>query len=357
MYYYNTNLHINMLQITVCMVLLSTLGAVLDTALSITSSLYEVILHKPDMSRREIYHSGLQIGKDIIGTTVNTLFFAYLGDSLLLFFYLKNVKYTAEVILNSKMLFQGVSAMLFSAIACLLTVPVASAGCIAFSEKRGEEGRKIRNFFQTRVYGQNSGKSIITLKQRKTRKVKENFVMLVPKYYEDLEIMHENTMPYRAYYIPASCNMGPLVEDRFSSDRTICLNGTWKFQYFESLYDLQDRFYEPGFDLDRFREVEVPGNWQNYGYDSHQYTNVRYPIPLDPPYVPGNPCGAYVYKFDYKKQADAPRAYLNFEGVDSCFYVWINGKYVGYSQVSHATSEFDVTDVLLNGENTLAVLV
>ena len=86
MYYYNTNLHINMLQITVCMVLLSTLGAVLDTALSITSSLYEVILHKPDMSRREIYHSGLQIGKDIIGTTVNTLFFAYLGDSLLLIF-------------------------------------------------------------------------------------------------------------------------------------------------------------------------------------------------------------------------------------------------------------------------------
>ncbi len=182
--------------------------------------------------------------------------------------------------------------------------------------------------------------------------------MLVPKYYEDLEIMHENTMPYRAYYIPASCNMGPLVEDRFSSDRTICLNGRWKFQYFDSLYDLQDRFYEPGFDLDCFREVEVPGNWQNYGYDSHQYTNVRYPIPLDPPYVPQeNPCGAYVYKFDYKKQADAPRAYLNFEGVDSCFYVWINGKYVGYSQVSHATSEFDVTDVLLDGENTLAVLV
>ena len=142
MYYYNTNLHINMLQITVCMVLLSTLGAVLDTALSITSSLYEVILHKPDMSRREIYHSGLQIGKDIIGTTVNKLFFAYLGDSLLLFFYLKNVKYTAEVILNSKMLFQGVSAMLFSAIACLLTVPVASAGCMLFLKKEEKKEEK-----------------------------------------------------------------------------------------------------------------------------------------------------------------------------------------------------------------------
>ena len=142
MYYYNTNLHINLLQITVCMVLLSTLGAVLDTALSITPSLYEVILHKPDMSRREIYHSGLQIGKDIIVTTVNTLFFAYLGDSLLLFFYLKNVKYTAEVILNSKMLFQGVSAMLFSAIACLLTVPVASAGCMLFLKKEEKKEEK-----------------------------------------------------------------------------------------------------------------------------------------------------------------------------------------------------------------------
>ena len=108
----------------------------------------------------------------------------------------------------------------------------------------------------------------------------------------------------------------------------------------------------------RFTQVEVPGVWQNYGYDSHQYTNVRYPIPLDPPYVPQeNPCGAYVRKFYYEIPEEAPRAYLNFEGVDSCFYVWVNGKYVGYSQVSHATSEFDVTEVLKNGENTLAVLV
>ena len=76
-------------------------------------------------------------------------------------------------------------------------------------------------------------------------------------------------------------------------------------------------------------EIPVPGIWQNYGYDSHQYTNVRYPIPLDPPYVPQeNPCGAYVHQFEYKKDSKAPKAYLNFEGVDSCFYVWINGVYV-----------------------------
>lgn len=182
--------------------------------------------------------------------------------------------------------------------------------------------------------------------------------MIVPRHYEDLKIMHENTMPSRAYYMPASHEMGPLVEDRFSSDRVICLNGTWEFQYFNSIYDLQEKFYEQGYGCSRFTQVEVPGVWQNYGYDSHQYTNVRYPIPLDPPYVPQeNPCGAYVRKFYYEIPEEAPRAYLNFEGVDSCFYVWVNGKYVGYSQVSHATSEFDVTEVLKNGENTLAVLV
>lgn len=182
--------------------------------------------------------------------------------------------------------------------------------------------------------------------------------MIVPRHYEDLKIMHENTMPSRAYYMPASHDMGPLVEDRFSSDRVICMNGTWEFQYFNSIYDLQEKFYEQGYGCSRFTQVEVPGVWQNYGYDSHQYTNVRYPIPLDPPYVPQeNPCGAYVRKFYYEIPEEAPRAYLNFEGVDSCFYVWVNGKYVGYSQVSHATSEFDVTEVLKNGENTLAVLV
>ena len=182
--------------------------------------------------------------------------------------------------------------------------------------------------------------------------------MIVPRHYEDLKIMHENTMPCRAYYIPASHEMGALVENRFSSDRLICLNGTWQFQYFESIYDLQEKFYEQGYDCSNFTQVEVPGVWQNYGYDSHQYTNVRYPIPLDPPYVPQeNPCGAYIRKFMYQKQEKAPKAYLNFEGVDSCFYVWVNGTYVGYSQVSHATSEFDVTNVLTDGENTLAVLV
>lgn len=98
--------------------------------------------------------------------------------------------------------------------------------------------------------------------------------------------------------------------------------------------------------------------WQNHGYDHHQYTNIRYPFPADPPYVPKeNPCGAYLYDFTYQKDAAAPRAFLNFEGVASCFYVWLNGQFVGYSQVAHSTSEFDVTKFLQDGTNHLAVLV
>ena len=182
--------------------------------------------------------------------------------------------------------------------------------------------------------------------------------MLVPRYYEDLSVLHLNTMPNRAYYIPASVSMDTVGEKREGSDRFVLLNGDWKFRYYESIYDLKEAFYEEGFCTCGFDEIPVPSVWQNHGYDRHQYTNVRYPFPLDPPYIPqDNPCGAYVHKFEYQKQADAPKAYLNFEGVDSCFYVWLNGTFVGYSQVSHSTSEFDVTPYLKDGENTLAVLV
>ena len=182
--------------------------------------------------------------------------------------------------------------------------------------------------------------------------------MIVPRYYENLSVLHENTMPARAYYIPASKRMDNLVEHREESDRVQLLNGTWKFQYFNSIYDIQDSFFEKDYDTEHFDVIQVPSVWQMAGYDAHQYTNIRYPFPFDPPYVPQDiPCGAYVHTFDYSRDEKASRAFLNFEGVDSCFYVWINGSYVGYSQVSHMTSEFDITDVLQDGTNTVAVLV
>ncbi len=172
--------------------------------------------------------------------------------------------------------------------------------------------------------------------------------------------------------------------DSADSDRFTLLNGDWMFRYYASIYDLDAEvsrrhqaglpaFHDRGFidslgvsDEPRpdelraagYSSIPVPSVWQNHGVDRHQYTNVNYPFPLDPPYVPqDNPCGVYLHTFEHRRDAAAPRSFLNFEGVDSCFYVWLNGVFVGYSQVSHATSEFDVTDVLADGANTLAVLV
>lgn len=182
--------------------------------------------------------------------------------------------------------------------------------------------------------------------------------MIVPKHYENLKVLHENTMPDRSYYVPASKMLAGVWERREESDRFVLLSGNWKFRYFDSIYDLQEEFYRQESDLSGYGEIPVPSCWQNHGFDRHQYTNTRYPFPMDPPYVPqDNPCGAYVHDFMYEKETAAPEAYLNFEGVDSCFYVWLNGQYVGYSQVSHSTSEFCVTPYLRDGNNRLAVLV
>ncbi len=181
--------------------------------------------------------------------------------------------------------------------------------------------------------------------------------MIVPNHYENPQLLHENTLPNRAYYLPASHAIRRF-DDRSVSDRILFLNGSWPFRYFKSVYDADDSFIRPDTDLAGYDEIPVPGNWQTNGFDTHQYTNVMYPIPFDPPYVPReNPCGCYARDFDYAPDPSLPRVSLVFEGVDSCFYVWLNGHYVGYSQVSHSTSEFDISGYLTAGRNRLSVLV
>ena len=188
--------------------------------------------------------------------------------------------------------------------------------------------------------------------------------MIVPRHYEDLGVLHENTLPPRAYYVPASSPTDP-GPGRQDSDRLQLLSGQWLMRYLPSVHDLTEPFWETGAQgtaesarPEGFAPVPVPSTWQHLGYDHHQYTNVRYPIPFDPPLVPqDNPCAAYLRDFDYEPVPEAPCAHLVFEGVDSCFYAWLNGTYVGYSQVSHATAEFDVTEHIRPGANRLAVLV
>ena len=184
--------------------------------------------------------------------------------------------------------------------------------------------------------------------------------MIVPRHYENMHILHENTEPDRCYYIPDSGRNDQLVSLRESSQRLQMLSGCeWNFAYYESIYDLKEDFYSPSFTAgDWWTREFVPFSWQMRGYDSNQYTNIRYPFPFDPPYVPqDNPCGAYRHHFEWHRNHKAGSSYLVFEGVDSCFYVWLNGRYVGYSQVSHHISEFDVTSFLTEGDNLLAVLV
>lgn len=178
-------------------------------------------------------------------------------------------------------------------------------------------------------------------------------------FHEDPSVLHVGTTPNRSYYIP--CADAGEADDALlfqDSSRVTMLSGEdWSFQYFESF---EDAVNENGlcFDEDDMDTIPVPSCWQNHGYDTHQYTNVRFAIPADPPYVPHeNPCGLYVRHFDLTEEDLKFRQFLNFEGVDSCLYLWVNGEFAGYSQVSHSTSEFELTELLQAGDNSIAVLV
>ena len=182
--------------------------------------------------------------------------------------------------------------------------------------------------------------------------------MIIDKYYEDPSVLHINSTVHRSFYIPFSSKTLelPLNQKEHSSFCKL-LNGDWNFSFYNNIYEVPDDIFSP-LRSPSSNTIPVPSVWQNHGYDHHQYSNVTYVIPFDPPYAPSmNPCGVYTRTFEYKSDSNSPNAFLNFEGVDSCFYVWINGTFVGYSQVSHATSEFDVTSLLNDGTNHITVMV
>ena len=170
-------------------------------------------------------------------------------------------------------------------------------------------------------------------------------------YHENPDTLHINTLPNRCYFVPFGKEQDPFAH-REHSERFELLNGDWGFRYFDSIIDLEDNF--PAVKADK--TIPVPANWQLHGYDKPQYTNMAYPIPYDPPYVPDDdPVG--VYSRDYTYTPDGMRRILVFEGVDSCLYLYINGEFAGYTQVSHMTGEFDVTHLLREGTNTITAAV
>ncbi len=175
-------------------------------------------------------------------------------------------------------------------------------------------------------------------------------------YHQDPNSIHVGTMEPRAYYIPCESEKNALTDkSRKKSKRIKMLSGNWDFKYFNSVYELPCAFPD-GVEFDD--NLTVPSVWQINGYDTNNYTNILYPFPYDPPFVPhNNPCGCYKRTFNISKSELKKNIYMNFEGVDSCFYLYVNSKFIGYSQVSHCTSEFDVSDFLIEGENTVLVLV
>lgn len=175
------------------------------------------------------------------------------------------------------------------------------------------------------------------------------------RYWQDPKAFNVNEMPYHSYFIPFD------KEENISDDRTASayfhlLNGDWKFHYEPSIHRMDD-FYAEGYDDSHFDTIPVPSCWQLHGYDYAAYVNSCFGFVYDPPYVPEkNPAAAYVREFDIEINPDK-KYELHFEGTDSCIFVWLNGKFVGYSQAVHTDSIFDVTEYIKNGKNRLSAMV
>lgn len=182
---------------------------------------------------------------------------------------------------------------------------------------------------------------------------------MADRYYRQLESLHIGCEEPRAYFIPFDSEENSLKK-REESALLTTLNGEWDFAFFENVEELEledDSFTKT---VECKDKIEVPSCWQLYldrGYDVPNYINQDYPYPVDPPNLPDViPCGFYRRRISFSKKS-GKKYFINFEGVAPCFYLWVNDKFIGYSQVSHCTSELDITDALCNGENKFEILV
>ena len=174
--------------------------------------------------------------------------------------------------------------------------------------------------------------------------------------WQDAKIWQQNREPMYARIVPCATSEGAVTH---SEVRRTSLNGTWKFFFAKNNDEAPQKFYETGYDVSTWSDIKVPGSWELQKFDAPIYTDTRYPFPANPPYVPTsyNPVGSYVRTFDYHPGNRAGELFLTFEGVESAFYVYLNGVEVGYSEDSRLDARFRVTKLLRDGKNTLAVKV
>lgn len=181
---------------------------------------------------------------------------------------------------------------------------------------------------------------------------------MLTRYHEDPKHIHVGCLDVRNYYIPHAPNEAWSWKNWAKSSRLELLHGEWDFNYYESFEDVPEALLEGKGLVPLEDTIEVPSVWQNAGYDSHVYVNVQYPIPFDPPYVPAqNPCGLYQKSFRLDAEQLKQQVTLNFHGVDSAFYLFVNGAFVAYSEVSHASTHIEINDYVQEGENVIKILV
>ena len=172
---------------------------------------------------------------------------------------------------------------------------------------------------------------------------------------ENPKLLHLNRLPARATVIPA-LHKGVYYRNKEESELITLINGDYSFYY--APYDSMPEFYLTDFEESGWDRIDVPSMWQYRGYGKPAYPNVLYEIPFNPPYVScENPVGYYRRHFSFSPLNSGGRAMLHFDGVDNAFYVYLNGKEVGMSKGSRMPAEFDVTDIIKEGDNLLAVKV
>lgn len=176
--------------------------------------------------------------------------------------------------------------------------------------------------------------------------------------WENPQLLSLGREPARAALFPYADEAGALTGAPGMSPFYRCLNGQWAFTYVDCPEDVPGEFTQPSFHADTWDTIPVPGNWQMYGYGKPLYVNLLYPFPVNVPRVPKqNPTGCYRRTFSLPEAWDGKSVFLRFDGVNSAFYVWVNGELAGYSQGAHLPSEFNITNLLHEGENLLAVQV
>ncbi len=179
-----------------------------------------------------------------------------------------------------------------------------------------------------------------------------------PNDWENPAITNRNRLPGRAYVFPYPDEASARTFEPSASPWFRLLNGQWKFDYAETPAEAPQTFFEKDFDVSDWNDIPVPSSWQMHGYGYPHYTNVQYPFPVDPPRVPTeNPTGSYRRDFYVPADWTGKQILLRFEGVDSAFYVWVNGKEVGFSKGSRIPAEFDVTKYVRKGMNSVSVRV